>query len=263
MSPRIGRSLIIPFLLLGAGVWIVQQLAAFLTGPLFIGLLISMCVGVTALVLAHLRPLTDIETLSLAVKRRRKAVRAYFSYSSQQIVVSLEFKTRMNGVGQLYPIKEPLASFPGLAAGLLKGKKHEWIICAFECHQNIEFIWVNKGVKESVPLLLPFSEVQTLAEQHKIASILILHNHPNSNPSRFDLLAPSPQDLTFSQNCIRFFNDAGINVALFVCERGRFSEFAFSACDSFLPVEQFKAEVTRESGISKSGNLRLHLQRLF
>jgi hypothetical protein len=263
MRPRIGPSLLIPLLLLGIALQFLQQLAAFFTAPVFIGLLMAMCAVAVAFVLFHMRPLTYLETCSLAAKRRRKAVRRYFSYSMQQMTVSPEFKARMNAQGQLYRINDRLSDFPGRAAGLLKGKKHEWIVCAFERHQNIEFIWVNKGVKERVPLGLPFAEMQTLAERHEVTSNLILHNHPNSNPSRLDLLVPSSQDLTFSQNCIQFFNGVGITVALFICERGRFREFAFSACDSFLPLEHFKAGVVKESGISKSGNLRLHLQRFF
>ena len=38
----------------------------------------------------------------------------------------------MRADGRFYKIEERLFEFPALATGLLKYKKHEWIIIAFE-----------------------------------------------------------------------------------------------------------------------------------
>ena len=81
-------------------------------------------------VFTHLRPLTDDEIFKLAQKRRNKTIRNYFLFDNREYNVNKEFKN-MRADGRFYKIEERLFEFL-LAAGLLKYKKHEWIIIAFE-----------------------------------------------------------------------------------------------------------------------------------
>ena len=90
----------------------------------------------------------------------------------------------MRSDGRFYKIEERLFEFPALAAGLLKYKKHEWIIIAFEKEKRVELIWLNKGKdNKSVSWFLSASEIVETAKQHSFSSVLVFHNHPN--PGRF------------------------------------------------------------------------------
>ncbi len=85
-------------------------------------------------------------------------VRQYFTFNPVESIVSAEFKARMAPAGTFYPISCSLYKFPSVAAALLKYKKHEWIIIAFERAKQVERVWVNKGVDRTrVVLALPIA----------------------------------------------------------------------------------------------------------
>ena len=68
----------------------------------------------------------------------------------------------MNPNGKLYRINEPLFVFPSIAAALLKYKKHEWIVIAFEKEKKISSAWLNKGFDRSG--VSPYLSVQDIAD---------------------------------------------------------------------------------------------------
>jgi len=94
-------------------------------------------------VFTHLRPLTEDEVKQLGTKRRGKQIRGYFSFAAVGFNVDKEFKKQMNPNGTFYRINEGLFEFPSIAAALLKYKKHEWIIIAFEKHKKIGLMEVS------------------------------------------------------------------------------------------------------------------------
>ncbi len=211
----------------------------------------------------HLRPLSEDEVLELSRKRRRTEIRKYFTYFQGPAAVNKEFKTKMNQTGQLYSISDSLSEFPARAAGLIKGKKHEWVICGFEREKMIDLIWLNKGIREQVSIQLEVNKIIQVATNGGYTSVLRFHNHPNSNPDRYDLLGPSDQDMISTRYYKDILNGAGLNFLDFVCERGRYREFTLSAAACFIPLKSCAETVQGANGKSRLENFLLHMERVF
>ena len=225
--------------------------------------LVILVIGVILFVVTHLRPLTKDELLELSFKKRGKKVREYFSFANHETTVDKTFKKRMNPNGKFYRAEQSLRHFPSTAAALLKYKKHEWIIVAFEKKRTIELFWLNKGFDRSSvsSFLSPEDMIQT-AQGNGYSSILIFHNHPNSNPQYYSCTRPSDMDLESARESSIRLNDNGINLVEFVCERGRHYQYFSKISNQFLPATIFYRKLQGENGQSKLGNLSLHLQRL-
>lgn len=226
--------------------------------------LIGIAVAVFLFVLTHLRPLNETEMNKLSSKRREKAIFQYFKFGHHECNVDKNFKKQMNQNGKFYKIDEKLYQFPSIAAGLLKYKKHEWIIIAFEKKNKISNCWLNKGFDGSgVSPYLSVNDLAAIAKREAYSSVLIFHNHPNSNPNHFDCSKPSQQDIKSANEFSLKLNNSGINLLEFVCERGKHHQYFAEYSDSFLPVFEFLNEVRDQNGKSKFSNLFLHLERLF
>ena len=91
-------------------------------------------------IIFHLRKLTENEVMQLSKKRRDKKLSEYFLFDNREYSANKNFKKIMNPNGKIYQINESLFEFPSIAAALLKYKKHEWIIIAFEKNKNINSI---------------------------------------------------------------------------------------------------------------------------
>jgi hypothetical protein len=213
---------------------------------------------------AHTRPLTASELAELAQKRRSKNVRAYFAFSHQAVAPNLEFKKKMAPGGTFYNIRERLTLFPSLAAALLKYKKHEWMLVAMEKEKEISLLWVNKGSDGTrVCLSLPFERLVSIACGNGYSSVLVFHNHPNTNPNIYSCSRPSSTDLNSSGLRAGILNTRGLNLLEFVCERGRAYEYRYSPTEAFMPVAGFLAHLNSANGVSRWRNLRLHVERIF
>jgi hypothetical protein len=161
-------------------------------------------------------------------------------------------------------MSEQLFEFPALAAGLLKYKKHEWIIVAFERNKAIDKMWVNKGPDGSqVHLGISLPSVQQMAATDGCRSVLVLHNHPNSDPSLYSTRQASDRDKEGACERAAQLGSAGVNLIEFVCERGRHCEYWRSVCDTFLPLEGFREELRQVNGSNRGQNFSLHWERLF
>jgi hypothetical protein len=230
---------------------------------LIVFLLVAGLLGVFVFGLLHLRPLTVDEILRLSEKRRHTEVRRYFTYDQTSVAVNKDFKTKMRPDGQFYIVNDSLSGFPSKAAALIKGKKHEWVICAFERNKSIDLIWLNKGIKAEVSIGLTLAQIVQVATTHNYTSVLRFHNHPNSNPNRYDLLMPSQQDIISTKFYAAQLEKFGINFIDFVCERGRFKEFSLTTPNNFMPLGSFRAAVEILNGTSRIRNLLLHIERIF
>jgi len=130
-------------------------------------------------VATHLRPLRVGEIKTLSNKRRFKAIFKYFAFDPHEYSVNKAFKKRMNPNGKFYKITEDLHSFPSIAAGLLKYKKHEWIMISFEKDRKIPLIWLNKGFDRShVSSYLSVNKLVGIAHRDGYTTVMIFHNHP-------------------------------------------------------------------------------------
>ncbi len=215
-------------------------------------------------IFTHLHPLTKDEVESLAGKRRNRQIRLYFLFTPHEFTVNKEFKKRMNPNGTFYRINESLFDFPAIAAALMKYKKHEWIIIAFEKDKKIDLIWLNKGFdRSSVSSYLSVEDIIKKVKQENKLSVLRFHNHPNINPNYVDCSRPSAQDINLANEFAQILNQNGLNLLEFVCERGKHYKYFSSYSNSFFPLCKIINDLEIENNISKFKNLSLHFERLF
>jgi len=227
-------------------------------------LLAVLVVGIFLFVVLHLRPLAVHEVKSLGTKRREQNIETYFHVDNTERSVNQEFKKSLNPRGLFYKVDLPLWFTASTVAGLLKFKKHEWIVVAFEKEKQVGHLWVNKGNDNiSAIIYLPLNEALDTAINNGYSSILMFHNHPNSNPNRYNLTQASKIDLNTASSWANTLNPGGINLAEYVCERGRHYRYFLSPSESFMPLSDFVAAIDRANGHSRFGNLRLHLERIF
>jgi len=200
----------------------------------------------------------------LSKKRRDKKILLYFSFNGSEFDVCKDFKKRMNPNGNFYQLDESLRDFPSVAAALLKYKKHEWIIVAFEKNKKVDFIWINKGIsREYVSLNLSVDHLVQIACDKKYSSVLIFHNHPNPNPNDYDCSNPSEQDVKSAIIFADGLNSNGVNLVEFICERGMHHKYFSSEAPQFFPVHQFYNEIQMINGSSKFQNFSLNMERIF
>jgi hypothetical protein len=215
-------------------------------------------------IITHLRPLSFEEVRKLGTKRRKKEIGRYFSFDNRERSVNSEFKKRMKPTGKFYQINENLFQFPSTAAALLKYKKHEWCIIAFEKDKKVFLIWVNKGPdRTTVSSLISLKNIAKVANENDTTSVLAFHNHPNPDPNYVSCTQPSQQDLQTAKVRSSVLNQNNLNLLSFVCERGRHYKYFFSPSDAFLPLPAFIEAINAINGKSRSKNLSLHFERIF
>lgn len=226
---------------------------------------LGFIIGILAVFfITHLRPLTELEIWQLAEKRRNRQIREYFIFSQVEFLPNPEFKKNMKADGRYYVINEKLFELPSIIAALLKYKKHEWIVVAFEKNRTIDLIWLNKGEdNRSVSLIPSLGKLSYQAHKENYTSVLKFHNHPNSNPGLYDCTKPSEQDLRSARIFATAYNDYGVNLVEFVCERGRHYEYFLSPAHKFLPLNDFIIAVRSRNGLRSLQNLSLHMERIF
>lgn len=219
---------------------------------------------ISLFVVLHLRPLTENEVKSLGVKRRKYNIEEYFHADNTEKNVNPNFKKTLNPNGMFYRVDLPLYSTASTVAGLLKYKKHEWIVVAFEKQKLVEHLWVNKGHnKSSASIFLPLNQVIDTAVKNGYSSVIMFHNHPNSNPSTYNCTQASKIDLDTASLWANTLNPKGISLVEYVCERGRSYRYFLSPSEYFLPISGFISDINRTNGNSKFGNLWLHTERIF
>ncbi len=214
-------------------------------------------------IFTHIDPLTEKEIKSLGNKRRNHQISAYFFFNNIKFIVNSESKKDMRPVGSFHNIEENLFDFPSLAAALLKYKKHEWIIVAFERNKKIKMFWTNKGNDcSSVTPNLDINNIVELSKKERYESVLVFHNHPNTNPNYYSFTKPSGQDIYSARKWGIILNYNGINLVEFICERGKHYKYFLSTADNFVPLHEFENIIHEENGGSKIKNLMLHLELL-
>lgn len=214
-------------------------------------------------VVIHLRPLNEVEIESLSIKKRKTHINKHFIFHEREYIANKDFKKKMQADGRFYQFNESLTNFPSIAASLLKYKKHEWIIIAFEKNKKVELCWMNKGLdRESVGLNISMNHLIETAKTHSYNSMIIFHNHPNQNPTRYDCTKPSKQDIKTATEWGDTLNKQGINLLEFICERGKHYQYHVQYSDSFMPKSIFATEIRNKNGKTKFGNFILHIERI-
>lgn len=127
----------------------------------------------------------------------------------------------MKGSGQFVRCNLSCSEMPSVVSGMLKYKKHEWVVIVFIRNFHAEYLWWNKGSDgRSVSPRLTGGYLENSIKLHKPDTLAILHNHPNPNPSRYRTNLPSAQDLRSAEFMASSLSKVGISLIEFVCERG-------------------------------------------
>lgn len=207
----------------------------------------------------HKKPLKDNQIKLLSEKRKKRYVKKTYSFILKPVKVNLDFKSSMKAKGEFYKLDNDLAEFPSLIAQLLKGKKHEWVILAIEKDKRIIGMWANKGNDgTSVSFKCELKDMIEFSKQEKANTILRYHNHPNSNPQRYNYLFPSKQDKISANWCSSETIAKGINWIDFICERGKFIKYAQYISNEYYPDIAKIENIQKENNISKKQNYKLH-----
>lgn len=209
------------------------------------------------------KPLNYEEVLQLANSRRINNINKYYSFPKVEYKVNMDFKKRMSAKGKIYKFSEHLYDLPAIAAGLLKYKKHEWIIVAFEKNQKVDLMWVNKGQDNRfVGLALDFNQIINIAKENKYTSIITFHNHPNSNPNSYNCTKPSSVDLETANNWGEICKENDINLVEYICERGIAYRYYLKIINEFYNIDLIIKEIEQLNDKSSEKNFELHKERM-
>src|SRR5260370_24380890 len=96
-------------------------------------------------VLRNRQPLTPEEIRRLAAKWRRTRQIQEFAFCVQPRIANPAEKKAMDCTGESVACDLDYFEMPSRVAGLLKYKKHEWIVIAFIARKRVVRLWWNKG----------------------------------------------------------------------------------------------------------------------
>lgn len=229
---------------------------------LFIVALILLCFAID--VFRNRHPLTSDEARRLAQKRRRILALNNYRFCTNQRPADPVDKKAMNSAGEFVGCDLDYFQAPSRIAGLLKYKKHEWIVFAFISSNRVSRLWWNKGPDGTrVWVSLRAHEIDRFIRSLKPEAIAILHNHPNPNPARYRMNVPSRADLNSASDYHQYLCGRGVSLLEFICERGVPHLFYAAFADSLLQVPPFLAEVSRINGkgVFRNYALRKELRR--
>lgn len=209
----------------------------------------------------HRNSLSHERIEKLSKKRRKKYIHKVFQFEANSINYSPtnEFKSSIKPNGKMYVCDIPVKDFPFFAAQLLKGKKHEWVIIAFEKNLTIKQFWVNKGPNnEHVSYKIDITDIVNICKVNNYTSVIRLHNHPNSDPKHYDCLVASDQDYYSAKCNSNILIDKGINWLDFVCERGNWLLFYKAISIDYFPMDSDYEVIANQNGNSVFGNYLLN-----
>ncbi|MGO8928322.1 MAG: hypothetical protein ACLQU3_15750 [Limisphaerales bacterium] len=206
----------------------------------------------------HRHPLNNEEILSLSRKRQRNRALSVFDFSTIEQPADAAEKKAMRGQGEFVGCDLPYRDAPARIAGLLKYKKHEWIVIAFINSLHVRHLWWNKGPDgRMVWSFLADRALMAAIESLKPDSIAILHNHPNPDPSYYQMNIPSEADLRSAGFRDGAFSDRSISLLEFICERGVPHLYYASFAESVVPIDLITHEVQGANGTGILDNYRL------
>ena len=224
----------------------------------FVGLIAAIAAAAKAIdFLANCHPLDDSEVLDLAEKRRRNRALAKFGYSDMEQPSHPSEKKRMKAGGQFVSCNLAFYDAPARIAGMLKAKKHEWIVAAFVRSYQVPLLWWNKG-PDGVHVYLTLSDEDVLSHARELGAdaIAILHNHPNPYGNRATS-EPSPNDVKSALIAANFLLQRGISLLEFVCDRGIPHLYFTAFSEAEEPLEPVLSNVKQSNGFSWGENYRL------
>src|SRR5688572_6203989 len=110
----------------------------------FVAIVLIVLALVAIDVARNRHPLTPEEVHGLAAKRRRTRQIQEFSFCVQPRPATPAEKKAMDRTGEFVACDLDFFEMPSRVAGLLKYKKHEWIVIAFIAQKRVLRFWWNK-----------------------------------------------------------------------------------------------------------------------
>lgn len=215
-------------------------------------------------VVRNRHPLDAEEIEALARKRQRKAGVRLFAFSTAPLPADPADKRAMRGAGEFVWCDAPFWQTPAWIAGLLKYKKHEWVVIAFVSACRVRLLWWNKGPDGTrVWSLLDDHTLVRLVRQLDADAVAWFHNHPNPDPRLYWMLAPSDADLESAASRAAMLDELGVSLLDFVCERGVPHLYFARVGELTVPTRPIVREIERANGRSVFRNwlLRRGLRR--
>lgn len=213
----------------------------------------------------HRHPLNNLEIVALSRKRQRNRALAKFDFSTMPRPAGADEKKAMKAEGHFVGCDLSYRDVPAHIAGLLKYKKHEWIVIAFINSYHVRHLWWNKGPDGTkVWSFLQDHSLKAAIQSFTPDAIAILHNHPNPDPSRYRMNIPSEQDFRHALFYDGEFSKHGISLLEFICERGAphlyYASFAGSVGLTDPIIDEI--EQINGTGILNNYSLRKELRRI-
>ncbi len=231
----------------------------------FSGAVVAFFVLIWAVdVYRHRHPLNNQEILALSMKRQRIRALRKFDFSTMQRPADAAEKKAMKSQGEFVGCDLGYRDSPARIAGLLKYKKHEWIVIAFINSLHVRRLWWNKGPDGTkVWSFLRDHSLKSAIRSLRPDAIAILHNHPNPDPSRYRMTIPSEADFRSAGFYDGEFSKHDISLLEFICERGVPHLYYASFADSVVPIDPITDEIQKVNGtgIFKSYSLRKELKQ--
>lgn len=215
-------------------------------------------------VYCHRHPLTPEEALRLAEKRRRNKALFEYRYSTHPSLANPTEKKAMKSQGEFVSCAIDYSDAPARIAGLLKYKRHEWIVIAFITSKCAVRLWWNKGPDGTqVWSCLRNHALRATIRALQPDTIAILHNHPNPDPSRYRANLPSEADLRSAGFYDELLGKLGITLLEFICERGTPHLYYARFSDRVVPIDEIVREIqgVNGAGLFKNYSLRKELKQ--
>lgn len=210
----------------------------------------------------HRRPLNDDEIKRLSIKRINKEIKRINNLVGRfESGYKYKKNTSFDSSGHFYHCNIDSYEFPSYISSQLFGKKHEWIVLGIVKNGTVIGYWANKGYdRNSVSLNISIKRIVDLCVDNHCTAVLDLHNHPNSNPNKYNCLVASNADKKTSQIWFNELNKKGISLFSFVCERGNWLLYYKNLTNKLQVYPEFTkiSYIKKENNISEEQNLKLH-----
>ena len=210
----------------------------------------------------HRRPLTEDEIKRLSHKRINKEIKRVNNLVGRfESGYKYEKNTSLHSTGYFYNCNIDSYEFPSYISSQLFGKKHEWIVIGIVKNGIVIGYWANKGNdRNSVSLSISIKNIVELCVKNNCTAVLDLHNHPNSNPNKYNCLIASNSDKKTSRIWSDELNNKGISLFSFVCERGNWLLYFKNLTNKLQVYPEFTkiSYINKENNVSEEQNLKLH-----
>ena len=204
-------------------------------------------------------PLEPDEVRKLAKARQRTRALSRYEFIQSEQRVNPSQKKAMRSDGQFVRCDLDYNTAPAWVAAMLKYKKHEWIVMGFIRSFRVKMLWWNKGPnRATVRSFLHGRNLDAAIEKLKPDAIVVLHNHPNPNPSVYSMNRASRQDLKSAAHLhSRIVSKHDVSLLEFVCERGVPHLYYAAFPDREAPIQPITQQVKSLNGRGALINYKL------